>query len=532
MGSNKRRKNSHVTLTTAERKERVLLNEAERVRATLSAPAYLAWCRQRCRQKGGLEFDSLRAVIWRDLLLLIPQQQCGGPPSASNASIASLSTSSSASFHKTFAVAPSVPYAQSCGANSTFTSNCHSSVLDCDVKRSLWHLYPDEHTREEKRRLVKALITRCLAHRPELHYFQGLHEVVGFIEYTVGAHVPQETLVAMVDQLLAQHFYVFCHESMKSCEAVLFGVHHAVKAQNNELAKVLETFGLGPGTHYALSWVITWFTHHLAETRPSVLARIFDVLLCGTDQAGELITATLDDTSVTSASSGAAPRSISSSFRTDSLNESISSSSSSINATWARHVLRDVVGRALVPASSPWLPIGAVPSKDLALILPPPCIARRHNATIIGLLSASLLLHHADELLCMAQREIDAAGGDTGFAFGRVFSALLSLPNRLGECPETLEAVVDHAVRMATVPPCDERLAMLEKQAEYCDEHGLVDVAACARGEVAALRHAQREGRFKIRGSLVKAAVTTILVAAIAMTNIVSLGSVGFLQDA
>ncbi|CUG89045.1 GTPase activating protein of Rab-like GTPase, putative, partial [Bodo saltans] len=290
----KKSHNPQVSLNTQDRKERVLLNEVDRVRATLPTPAYLAWCRQQCRKRGGLEFDSVRAVIWRDLLLLIPQASstsltpsssgvfsgvnnnsgrassvnAGASIAGNSSSNSNTTTTSSTVSGRHFMLAPSVPYAGGTGDGGALSPNCHLTVLDCDIKRSLWHLYPNDTIREEKRQLVKSLIMRCLSHRPQLHYYQGLHEVVGFVEYTVGAHVPRETLVAMVDQLLSQHFYAFCHQNMKSCEGILHGVHFALKVQCPELAAMLEELQLGPGTHFALPWVITWFTHHLAESHP------------------------------------------------------------------------------------------------------------------------------------------------------------------------------------------------------------------------------------------------------------------------
>jgi hypothetical protein len=538
-------------LSNTDRKERVMLNEVERVRATLSTPAYLAWCRQRCRQRGGLEFDSVRAIIWRDLLLLIPQSSASpsiNTPSSSGvfatsnngntqgvAVASSISSSSYSSSGRHFMLAPSVPYAGGSGDGGALSPNCHLSVLDCDIKRSLWHLYPNDAVREEKRQLVKTLIMRCLSHRPQLHYYQGLHEVVGFLEYTVGSHVPRETLVAMVDQLLSQHFYAFCHQNMKSCEGILYGVHFALKAQCPELAAMLEELQLGPGTHFALPWVITWFTHHLAESHPCVLGRLFDVLLCGTDEAGELISATVDDPYEVDAS--ASMRSThSGTFSSFQSNQSTVATPSMGNALWARHVMRDVVSRALLRSRSPsWVPGAALAASRLqqerAIIQPPVSIPRKHNATMIGLLSASLLAHHADEVLAAARAEIEAVGGDLSSAFGRVFATLVALPNRLGDDVNTLEAVIARAVQMATVPPCTERLIMLEKHAEFCKAYpGLEDISLCALNEVAALKRARRQGQRKVSGTVVKAAVTTLLVAAVAATNFAALSAGLFIQ--
>lgn len=471
-------------LLPGERRERSLIHEAERLRTTLLPRQYLDWCRRQCRAKGGLGSSAVRAVIWKDLLLMQPDGN----------------------------TAPTVPYLPSSSSSSsnkdaTLPTNCQIHVMNCDLQRSLWHLYPNEAQRNEKRLLVKEVLVRALSHRPELQYFQGLHEVIGFFMYCVGPHVPKETLVMMVDQLLAQHLHLYCHKSMKSSESVLYAAHYAIADNQPQLAADLERLDLGPGTHYALPWLITWFAHHLSESSPSVLSRLFDVLLCGCE--GDTVNMSAPPAPVSSPSTSSAAALSSSQTAAAKTALALRASARSLASRW---LLRGSSGSSLFLNDDNSGDHHGVGKHTRSKHTP------QHNATMAGLMTAALVLHHGDEIRRTIADELEAAGGDVGSAFGHVFALMSSLPTRLAN-ENTMEACVGLAVAMAD--GCERgRRSLLSRQEAYCVRHSLSDVAALARAESASIPHLPTDGPgFHFSARVVRAAVVTAMVGVLAISN-------------
>jgi len=477
-----RNHNRSKALLPGERQERSIVHEAERLKRTLLPQQYLDWCRRQCRGKGGLHSSAVRAVVWKDLLLR---------PDGSVAS-------------------SSVPYIK---AGQPPPPNCHLHVMECDLQRSLWHLFPNEAQRNEKRALVKELLLRTLAHRPELQYFQGLHEVVGFLVFIVGPHIPKETLVSMVDQLLAQHLHLYCHREMKSSESILYAVHFAIADNQPLLAADLERLELGPGTHYALPWLITWFAHHLGESHPNTLARLFDVLISGCEGDDAM------SPSSSTASRGATTPATSSTRGGSSLASSsrISAERAVRAASALRSSARSLMSRVLM--REPWS------TTSYAIV------TRRHshdgeeatmsaaaphrNATMTGLMIAALILHHGDEIRAAIKQELEASGGDVGCAFGRVFSLLGSLPTRLTR-DETMERCIQLAVAMADGVEKGRR-SLLSHQEAYCRSHSLNDVAALARAESDSMPYLPTDTLMPAR--VVRTAIVAAMVGVLALSN-------------
>lgn len=445
---------SSLQIGPAERKERTLLNEVERQRASLFPAQYLDWCRRLCRQPGGLEFSSVRAVVWRDLLLT-------GAPSVS------------------------VPYLP---PGSPATPNCHEAVLDCDIQRSLWHLFPDDALREEKRAVVKTTLARVFSHRKELHYYQGLHEVVGFMLHAVGGFLPRETFVAMIDQFVCRHLWVFCHEEMKASESVLYGVHFVVKQHRADVASVLQTLELGPGSHYALSWLLTWLTHHMSDQHSStqVLARIFDVVLSGDEP--RCCKSTVPATPKQNSGDSTALRSL----------RSVTSSVSG------------VVSRALLRSHS-W----AADSPPSATRCTPASTVQRQPSTMMGCLCAAIVVDAADDVMRVAESEMQSVD-DITFAFGRVFAYLSSLPQRLASADaQNVESVLRLAVQMHedVVPG---RYVLLQHQERFCRDRNLTELSTAIKAELSSRAPA---GHVRLPAKVAKACVTLALLTTLAATN-------------
>ncbi|CAD2215138.1 GTPase activating protein of Rab-like GTPase [Angomonas deanei] len=159
--------------------------------------------------------------------------------------------------------------------------NCQAKVVDADIERSLWSLFPQENERNEKRKMLKEIILRVLAHHPECYYYQGLHELMGFVLYVTYPYTRYEKIVSLCEQLLLTRWWYYCERKLSSSEALLYAAHAVVVEVDPKLAAQLETAGVGPESHYAVSWVITWYVHCLQNT--TVLARLFDYFMVEED---------------------------------------------------------------------------------------------------------------------------------------------------------------------------------------------------------------------------------------------------------
>ncbi|CCW64493.1 unnamed protein product [Phytomonas sp. EM1] len=161
-------------------------------------------------------------------------------------------------------------------------SNCQIRVVEADIKRSLWLFYPEEERRNRMRNILKRIILRVLANNPDRHYYQGLHELIGFIMYVLSPHLRAEELVSICEGMLLTRWRAFSEKKLMHSEALLYAMHAVIAEEDTSLAMALEKCGVGPESHYAVSWVITWYVHCVKNIE--VLARLFDYFI--TDEDG------------------------------------------------------------------------------------------------------------------------------------------------------------------------------------------------------------------------------------------------------
>ena len=145
--------------------------------------------------------------------------------------------------------------------------NCAPSVLDNDIARCLWHSLPqiksrtEDDIRSEQRGRLREVVIRSLVDTPH-HYYQGLHELLGVITLTApeGDITQLATLTRrVVDRCLGP----FCTRNMEQTEGYLHALHHVLveETDHGNLTRLLEATGVAPDSHYALSWMVTWFAH-------------------------------------------------------------------------------------------------------------------------------------------------------------------------------------------------------------------------------------------------------------------------------
>ncbi|KAK7197204.1 TBC1 domain family member 20/GTPase [Novymonas esmeraldas] len=155
--------------------------------------------------------------------------------------------------------------------------NCQLRVVEADIARSLWTLYPQPAERAERRWQLKNMLLRVLLHNPEQYYYQGLHELMGYVMHTLIPYMDREEVVSVCEGILMTRWRRFCTQQLKNSEAMLYAMHAVVAQEDPPLAAALEWCGVGPESHYAVSWVITWFVHSTDSV--AVLARLFDYFI-------------------------------------------------------------------------------------------------------------------------------------------------------------------------------------------------------------------------------------------------------------
>jgi len=130
-----------------------------------------------------------------------------------------------------------------------------------DVNRTLKRFPPGI---PELRRLalqdqLTNLIVRVLMKHPELHYYQGYHDICITFLLVAG----EELGFALVEKISLTHLAEFLRPTMQSTAFLLYYVYAIVGNKNPKLRDYMEQAELG--TIFCLSWVITWFGHVLGD---------------------------------------------------------------------------------------------------------------------------------------------------------------------------------------------------------------------------------------------------------------------------
>lgn len=142
-----------------------------------------------------------------------------------------------------------------------------------DVERSLKRFPPGM---EDDKRLALQdklidLILRVLVRHPELHYYQGYHDICVTFLLAVG----EDIAFALVDKLSTTHLRAYMDATMERTKVVMNYLNPIVAKANPELEKFLQRSEVG--TMFCLSWLITWYGHVLNEYRHIV--RLYDFFI-------------------------------------------------------------------------------------------------------------------------------------------------------------------------------------------------------------------------------------------------------------
>ncbi|XP_022523749.2 TBC1 domain family member 20 [Astyanax mexicanus] len=158
------------------------------------------------------------------------------------------------------------------GKNVRENHKDYNQVL-LDVRRSM-RRFPRGMRVGEREVLQEQLIDiilDVLRRNPQLHYYQGYHDIVVTFLLVVG----ERMAIAMVETLSNHHLRDFMDPTMDSTKHILNYLMPILEQVDPELHGFMLRAEVG--TIFALSWLITWYGHVLSEFRH--ILRLYDFFL-------------------------------------------------------------------------------------------------------------------------------------------------------------------------------------------------------------------------------------------------------------
>ncbi|KAL2080261.1 hypothetical protein ACEWY4_024054 [Coilia grayii] len=142
-----------------------------------------------------------------------------------------------------------------------------------DVRRSM-RRFPRGMRVAEREVLQEQLIDiilDVLRRNPQLHYYQGYHDIVVTFLLVVG----ERLAIALVETLSNHHLRDFMDPTMDSTKHILNYLMPILEQVDRELHDFMLRAEVG--TIFALSWLITWYGHVLSDFRH--VLRLYDFFL-------------------------------------------------------------------------------------------------------------------------------------------------------------------------------------------------------------------------------------------------------------
>ncbi|XP_068432206.1 TBC1 domain family member 20 isoform X2 [Clinocottus analis] len=142
-----------------------------------------------------------------------------------------------------------------------------------DVRRSMKR-FPKGMPASERAVLQEQMIDiilEVLKRTPQLHYYQGYHDVAVTLLLVVG----ERMAIAMLDTLSNHHLRDFMDPTMDSTKHILNYLMPILEQVDTELHDFMIRAEVG--TIFALSWLITWYGHVLSDFKHTM--RLYDFFL-------------------------------------------------------------------------------------------------------------------------------------------------------------------------------------------------------------------------------------------------------------
>ncbi|KAI8342071.1 rab-GTPase-TBC domain-containing protein [Chlamydoabsidia padenii] len=142
-----------------------------------------------------------------------------------------------------------------------------------DVERSLYY-YPQDITpilKAHKQQELHSMLVEILWRNPRLKYYQGFHDICTVFLLVLGkkAAIPAAENVALFFTRYAML------DSFDPISKQLRLMMSIIEYEDLELMAFMERYNVMP--FYALSWVLTWFSHDLTDLRK--ITRLFDLFI-------------------------------------------------------------------------------------------------------------------------------------------------------------------------------------------------------------------------------------------------------------
>uniref|UniRef100_A0A670J1V6 TBC1 domain family member 20 n=1 Tax=Podarcis muralis TaxID=64176 RepID=A0A670J1V6_PODMU len=149
--------------------------------------------------------------------------------------------------------------------------DCHQVLLD--VRRSIRRFPPG--MQEEQRQALQEQLTDIILHvlktHPDLHYYQGYHDIAVTLLLVSG----ERMAVALLERLSTLHLRDFMDPTMDSTKHILNYLMPILQQESPRLHDFMQRAEVG--TIFALSWLITWYGHVLANFQH--ILRLYDFFL-------------------------------------------------------------------------------------------------------------------------------------------------------------------------------------------------------------------------------------------------------------
>jgi len=145
-----------------------------------------------------------------------------------------------------------------------------------DVERSLYYFSQDLSPclKHRRRRELHEMIIEILSHNPQLHYYQGFHDVCTIFLLVLG----KRRAIPAVENVALHFLRDGMLDSIDPVSRQLPLVTTLLRSENPRLYEFLMSANIMP--FYTLSWVLTWFSHDLTDF--DKVMRLFDLFMSST----------------------------------------------------------------------------------------------------------------------------------------------------------------------------------------------------------------------------------------------------------